>query len=144
MIAAAASATPLHAWRLRRIALRHRGDKRRRLSGEAATHRPSRANRRVSAGLRDRRDALEARTARRRCFVATAVERTPVVMPWTRGLGAQVAGAPGWRLEEFEGRLPAVEAQCGRRAEAPQVRSGPHEKNTEPGQHAGCEPRDGR
>ena len=69
---------------LRRIAsLRQaRRAQRRRLSSDAAAHRPSRANRRAYlAGLRDRRDALEAAHGAPALHVATAVERTPVVMP---------------------------------------------------------------
>ena len=91
---------------LRRIALRQaRRQQRRRLSSDdaAAAHRPSRANRRAYlAGLRDRRDALEAAHGAPALHVATAVERTPVVMPdpedWELEMWELQA-----RLEEFDG-----------------------------------------
>ena len=89
---------------LRRIALRQaRRAQRRRLSSDAPAHRPSRANRRAYlAGLRDRRDALEAAHGAPALHVATAVERTPVVMPdpedWELEMWELQA-----RLEEFDG-----------------------------------------
>ena len=89
---------------LRRIALRQaRRAQRRRLSSDAPAHRPSRANRRAYlAGLRDRRDAFEAAHGAPALHVATAVERTPVVMPdpedWELEMWELQA-----RLEEFDG-----------------------------------------
>ena len=103
---------------LRRIAsLRQaRRAQRRRLSSDAAAHRPSRANRRAYlAGLRDRRDALEAAHGAPALHVATAVERTPVVMPdpedWELEMWELQA-----RLEEFDGfdypRVRSAQIKC--------------------------------
>ena len=101
---------------LRRIALRQaRRQQRRRLSDNPA-HRPSRANRRAYlAGLRDRRDALEAAHGAPALHVATAVERTPVVMPdpedWELEMWELQA-----RLEEFDGfdypRVRSAQIKC--------------------------------
>ena len=103
---------------LRRIAsLRQaRRAQRRRLSDDAATHRPSRAHRRAYlAGLRDRRDAFEAAHGAPALHVATAVERTPVVMPdpedWELEMWELQA-----RLEEFDGfdypRVRSAQIKC--------------------------------
>ena len=114
---------------LRRIAsLRQarRAQRCRRSSDDAAVaHRPSRANRRAYlAGLRDRRDALEAAHGAPALHVATAVERTPVVMPdpedWELEMWELQA-----RLEEFEGfDYPPAVLNAGARG-APKERSGP-------------------
>ena len=112
---------------LRRIALRQaRRAQRRRLSSDATAHRPSRANRRAYlAGLRDRRDALEAAHGAPALHVATAVERTPVVMPdpedWELEMWELQA-----RLEEFDGfDYPPSVLNAGGARGAPKERSGP-------------------
>ena len=115
---------------LRRIALRQaRAQQQRRrcrLSSDAAAHRPSRANRRAYlAGLRDRRDALEAAHGAPALHVATAVERTPVVMPdpedWELEMWELQA-----RLEEFDGfDYPPSVLNAGGARGAPKERSGP-------------------
>merc|ERR1719460_316493 len=96
------------------------------MSGEdVATHRPSRASRRAYlAGLRDRRDALEAAHGAPALHVATAVERTPVVMPdpedWELEMWELQA-----RLEEFDGfDYPPSVLNAGARG-APKERNGP-------------------
>ena len=86
-----------------RIAWRQARRAQRRRRSDARAHRPSRANRRAYlAGLRDRRDALEAAHGAPALHVATAVERTPVVMPdpedWELEMWELQA-----RLEEFDG-----------------------------------------
>jgi hypothetical protein len=109
-----------------RRALRQAHVSRRRSSSDAVTHRPSRTNRRAYlAGLRDRRDALEAAHGAPALRVATAVERTPVVMPdpdqWELDMWELQA-----RLEEYEGfDYPPSVMNAGGQRGVPQERTGP-------------------